>query len=122
MLSGFREGQQSLPVSFRRQQPVRERVRTGKMNITEIRIRLMRQPRNGVVASASVTIDSALVIHEILVVEQGGKQFLSMPSRRCADGLHRDLVHPAEAGVRRELTEAVLLAYRREAFRQRMAV
>ena len=92
------------------------------MNITEIRIRLMRQPRNGVVAAAAVTIDQALVVHEILVVEQNGKCFLSMPSRRCADGMHRDLVHPLEEGTRRQLTEAVVSAYRREVFRRQMAV
>ncbi len=89
------------------------------MNITEIRIRLIRQPRGGVVATAAITIDHALAVHDILVVEEGDRLFLAMPSRRCADGLYRDLVHPIRQESRQELTRAVLAAYRKECLRQR---
>ena len=89
------------------------------MNITEIRIRLMRNPKGGVMAAAAVVIDDALAVHDILGIEEEGRQFLAMPSRRCPDGLHRDMVHPIDAESRRELTQAVLSAYRQERRRSR---
>ena len=89
------------------------------LQITEIRIRLVRASRHGVVASAAVTVDDALAIHDILVVRREDRLFVVMPGRTCPDGLHRDLVHPIRQDVRAELMSAVLSAYHREEQRNR---
>lgn len=92
------------------------------MNITDIRIRLKPENASGTLATAAVTIDSDWAVHDIRILHREGRFYLAMPSRRCADGLTRDLVHPVHGRAREELTRAVLAAYRRELFRSRMSV
>ena len=94
------------------------------MKITDIRIRLNPDAVTGygVLGTADVTIDDAVAVHDIRILRREEKIFLAMPSRRCADGQMRDLVHPIHTEVRTELTEAVLTAYRRQETRRRLSL
>ena len=53
------------------------------------------------------------MVHDIKVIEGGGRMFIAMPSRRDDEGVFRDIVHPITPGMRRTLEEAVLEQYSR---------
>lgn len=55
------------------------------MSITEIRIKLTDDPRNKLKAYCSVTIDDALVIRDLKIIEGAKGPFVAMPSRKLAD-------------------------------------
>ena len=80
------------------------------MKITDIRIRKVfdNGPMKAVV---SVTFDDQFAVHDIKVIDAGGKNFIVMPSRKNADGTYRDVAHPINAQFRSEIEQAVMTAY-----------
>ena len=80
------------------------------MKVTDIKIRKMNM-EGKMKAIVSVTFDDAFVIHDIKVIEAGGKLFTAMPSRRTADGEFKDVAHPINAGMRDAVQEAILAEY-----------
>lgn len=80
------------------------------MTITDIKIRKCFDdgPMKAVV---SVTLDSALAVHDIKVINARDKFFIVMPSRKNPDGTFRDIVHPINADFRAQLEGAVIKAY-----------
>ena len=81
------------------------------VEITDVRIRYLHDGTK-MKAVASITIDNALAIHDIKIIESSEKVFLAMPSRRLSDGTYRDLVHPINAQVREMLQERILAMYK----------
>ena len=63
------------------------------MKITDIKIRRLYD-RDKMKAVCSVTFDGELVVHDIKVIENDGKTFIAMPSRRSKEGFFSDIVHP----------------------------
>jgi stage V sporulation protein G len=57
-------------------------------------------------------MDDSIAIHEIKLVQIDGRMLLSMPNRRCADGVYRDIVHPISIEAREILQEAIVKAYK----------
>jgi len=55
------------------------------MNITEIRIKLVRDPRDKLRGFASITIEGELVVRDIKIIEGGKGLFVAMPSRKLHD-------------------------------------
>ena len=55
------------------------------LNITEVRVKLMPEKRDKLLAFASVTIDDALVIRDIKIIEGVDRKFVAMPSRKICD-------------------------------------
>ena len=55
------------------------------LNITEVRVKLIPEQRDKLLAFASVTIDDALVIRDIKIIEGGERKFVAMPSRKVCD-------------------------------------
>lgn len=83
------------------------------MEITDVKIRrIMSDGR--LRAVVSVTIDDALAVHDIKIVEGDERLFAAMPSRRDENGIFRDIVHPVSASARKMLEESVLEAYKRQ--------
>jgi len=80
------------------------------MNITDVRIRKTRGDRN-VKAFASVTIDDAIVVHDIKIVEGKNGLFVSMPSKKVGEK-YFDISHPITAQSRSTLIDTVLNEYR----------
>jgi len=55
------------------------------MEITEIRVKLVRGARDKLCAFASITLDDALVIRDIKIIAGAEGLFVAMPSRKLCD-------------------------------------
>lgn len=65
-------------------------------------------------AFASVTFDDSFVVRNMKIVEGSKGVFLCMPSRKLADGSHKDMVHPINQQFREYLETNILKAYQDE--------
>ncbi len=83
------------------------------MEITDVKLRYLHGEEK-LKAVASITIDNALAVHDIKLIETEGRLFLAMPSRRLSDGTFRDVVHPVNAEVRAMLEDKLLKMYRED--------
>ncbi len=81
------------------------------LNITDIRIRLVKKDDLKLKAVASITIDGCFVVHEIRVIESEKGLFVAMPSKKTPDGEFKDTAHPIDTETRNMLDKAVLNAY-----------
>ena len=61
------------------------------MEITEVRLRLVRDPGK-LKAAASITIDDCFVVHDLRVVENEGNLFIAMPNKRIGRPLRISFV------------------------------
>ena len=84
------------------------------MNITDVRIRMVQKEDSKLKAVASITLDDAIAIHDIKIVEGSDGCFVAMPSRKTQDGEYRDIAHPINAEARNALISAVMAAYEKE--------
>ncbi len=84
------------------------------MNITDVRIRMVQKEDSKLKAVASITLDDAIAIHDIKIVEGTDGCFVAMPSRKTQDGEYRDIAHPINAEARNVLISAVMAAYEKE--------
>lgn len=85
-------------------------VRPKKMNITEVRVHPVSF-HGRTKAFATVTIDNALVIHDLRVVNGQNGLFVSMPSKKVG-AQYFDISHPITTEAYRILSGAVLNQYR----------
>ncbi len=81
------------------------------LNITDIRVRLVKKDDLKLKAVASITIDGCFVVHEIRVIESEKGLFVAMPSKKTPDGEFKDTAHPIDTETRNMLDKAVLNAY-----------
>ena len=81
------------------------------MNITEAKIILRSDGR--LRAYASITIDEALVIRDLKVIEGPNGLFVSMPSKKLIDGSFRDIVFPLHNEAREKIERAILDEYKK---------
>ena len=87
--------------------------RIGKeniMTISDIRIRRVMQ-EGRLRAVVSLTIDNAIAVHDIRLVQGEDRMFVAMPSRRDDEGKFRDIIHPIHPEVRNEIEERIIAAY-----------
>ena len=81
----------------------------------DVKIRRIINDNTAVKAVASVTVEGALAIHNVRVIESGGTRFIAMPyskhKDRYGNEIRRDLVHPISSEVRKALEAAVFSAY-----------
>ena len=85
--------------------------RYANLKITDIRVRIVNNNNDKLKAVASITIDDELVVHDIKIINGDKGYFLSMPSRKTAEGEFKDIVHPIKTEVREQLKEQILKAY-----------
>lgn len=81
------------------------------MKITEIKIRKTFENEK-LKAIVSITFDNELAVHDIKIIENDGKTFLAMPSRKMINGEYKDTVHPINYDFRKEVEDSVLYQYR----------
>lgn len=81
------------------------------LNITDIRIRLVKKEDLKLKAVASVTIDGCFVVHEVRVIESEKGLFVAMPSKKTPDGEFKDIAHPIDTETRTMLDKKVIEAY-----------
>ena len=78
------------------------------MNITEVRVRLVKKDDGKLKAVASVTIDNCFVVHDVEVLEGNEDYFIAMPSKKTPEGEYKDIVHPLNTETREMIKKAVL--------------
>lgn len=84
------------------------------MKVTDIRIQLIKSPRNKLLAFAEITIDDALVIKDFQIFASDRGIFIGMPSRKMPDGSWRETVFPIDTDLARSISDAILRAYNDE--------
>lgn len=80
------------------------------MNITEVKIFLVDGDEK-LKAFVSVTLDDAIAIKDMKLIQADHRLFLAMPSRRTKAMTYKDIVHPVNPRAREKLEAAVLKAY-----------
>jgi stage V sporulation protein G len=55
------------------------------MQITEVRVRLVRNKDNRLKAFCSMTLDNEFVVRDIKVIDRASGHFVAMPSRKMSD-------------------------------------
>ncbi len=84
------------------------------MKITDVRIQLIRQPKNKLVAFAGITIDEALVIKDFQIFASSRGYFVGMPSRKMPDGTWREMIFSLSTEFSEYLTGTILRAFEDE--------
>lgn len=79
------------------------------MNISEVRVRLVKKDDGKLKAVASITIDDCFVVHDVKILEGNEDFFIAMPSKKTPEGEYKDIVHPLNTETR-ELIKNVVLA------------
>ena len=80
------------------------------MNISDIRIRKVMQDGR-LKAVVSMTVDDAIAVHDIKIVQGDERVFVAMPSRRDESGVFRDIIHPISPEARGEIEAQIITAY-----------
>jgi stage V sporulation protein G len=84
------------------------------MNITDVRIQLLKNPRSKLVAFASVTFNNVLVIRDFQIFASVKGYFVGMPSRQQPDGTWRETVFPIDTEFAEKISRTVLRAFEDE--------
>jgi len=82
------------------------------MEITEVRVALRQEER--LKGYATITFDDCFVVRNIRIVKGQKGLMVCMPSRKLADGTHRDVAHPINNDFRYKIEEKVLAAFNDE--------
>lgn len=80
------------------------------MQITDVRVRKITK-ESKMKAVVSITLDNEFVVHDIKVIEGEKGLFIAMPSKKAADGEHRDVAHPINSATRDNIQRTILEAY-----------
>lgn len=81
------------------------------MKITSINVRKVERENSNLRAFVNITIDDALAVKDLRIIDGNNRLFVAMPSRKNKDGEYRDIVYPINQEVRDMLEEAILKAY-----------
>lgn len=82
------------------------------MRVTEVRVYLRNETK--LKAFVTVTLEDALVIHNMKIIHGQRGLLLCMPSRKGPDEKYRDVVHPINNQFRHEIEQNVFAAYEEE--------
>lgn len=82
------------------------------MQITDVRVRKVTK-EGKMKAIVSITLDDEFVVHDIKVIEGEKGMFIAMPSKKAADGEHRDVAHPINSATREHIQKIILENYER---------
>ena len=81
------------------------------MNITDVRIRLLKKGEAKLKAVATITIDDCFVVHDIKILEGEKECFIAMPSKKTPSGEFKDIVHPINTETREKLNKLIVEEY-----------
>ena len=82
------------------------------MEITSVIIKRINK-ESTIKALATVTIDDAIAIHKIKIIEGKNGLFIAMPSRKSDKGFI-DFVHPINTETRNMMQSAIIAEYSKE--------
>ncbi len=80
------------------------------MEITEVKV-FPAKDGGRLKAYATIVFDSSFIIRDLKVIEGHKGLFVSMPSRKRKDGTFRDIVHPLNSDMRRDIEEKIIAEY-----------
>ncbi|MGN0578346.1 MAG: SpoVG family protein [Ruminiclostridium sp.] len=80
------------------------------MNISDIRIRKIID-EGRLKAVVSMTVDDAIAVHDIKIVQGDERIFVAMPSRKDETGVFRDIIHPISPEARGIIENSIIAAY-----------
>lgn len=80
------------------------------MNITEVKVYPARDSGR-LKAYAIIIFDDAFIIRDLKIIDGRKGLFVSMPSRRRKDGQFRDIVHPLNSEIRKQIEDTVIAEY-----------
>ncbi len=83
------------------------------MDITRISIHIVEKEDSKLKAVASVTIQDAIAIHGVKVIEGEKGLFIAMPARKTQDKGFKDIVHPINAEARELLEKSIIEEYQK---------
>lgn len=81
------------------------------MKITSINVRKVEKEDSNLRAFVNITVDDALAVKDLRIIDGNNGLFVAMPSRKNKDGEYRDIVHPINQEVRDKMEEAIIKAY-----------
>lgn len=84
------------------------------MEITDVRVRLVKKDDTKLKAVASITFDNCFVVHDIKVIEGANGPFIAMPSKKTGENEHKDIAHPINTQTREEIIASILAVYKNE--------
>ena len=80
------------------------------MNISDIRIRKIID-EGRLKAVVSMTVDDAIAVHDIKIVQGDERVFVAMPSRKDETGIFRVIIHPISPEARGVIESSIIAAY-----------
>lgn len=80
------------------------------MRITNVKMKKL-EGKGRLKAVGSITFDDEFVVRDVSVVEGANGLFISMPSRKDADGKYRNVAFPINSELRGQITKDVLAVY-----------
>ena len=86
-----------------------ERGRRSLMQITDVRVRKVKEGK--MKAVVSITLDDEFAVHDIKIIEGERGLFIAMPSRKTTDGEYRDIAHPINSETRDRIQKIILEKY-----------
>ena len=81
------------------------------LNISDVRVRIIKKDDNKLKAVASITIDECFVVHDIKVIEGDNGLFIAMPSVKRKDGEFKDIAHPINSETREMIQKTIIDKY-----------
>ena len=84
------------------------------MKISSVKVKIIGEENQRLVAVSSVIIDSVFIIKDIKIIKGENKLFIAMPSQKMPDGSYMDIAHPLNSDCRKLFENAILEAYRKE--------
>jgi len=82
------------------------------MTITDVRVKPIDLKNSALKAIASITIEEDFVVHDIKLIQTASDDyFISMPSKKDKEGVHRDVAHPIKTSTREYIQKVILDKY-----------
>jgi len=82
------------------------------MEITEVKV-YPAKDGGRLKAYATIVFDNSFIIRDLKVIEGDKGYFVSMPSRKRKDGTFRDIVHPLNSDMRRDIENRIIEEYKK---------
>jgi stage V sporulation protein G len=79
------------------------------MQISDIRVTLRDEDK--LKGFVNVTFDNCFIVRGCKIIQGTEGYFVSMPSWKRRDGTYRDIAHPTNMDMRREIEDSILKAY-----------
>lgn len=81
------------------------------MQLTDVRIKLIKTEDSKLKAVASITIDECFVVHDVKIISGAEGLFVAMPSKKAPDGTYKDIAHPIKPETREYFNTTIIASY-----------